>query len=200
MEKTLVKKWFMIHTYSGYEKKVKTDLEQKIETLGMGDIVTKILVPEEETIEEVRGKKKTVARKIFPGYVMLEMVATREESNEGINFRVDSDAWYVVRNTNGVTGFVGVGSDPIPMEDEEVKNIFEVIGLDLTEEEKELKEVIKINFAVGDYVKVLKGGFADQEGKVAEIDMEHKKAKVMIEMFGRMTPVEVDFDSVQKVN
>lgn len=200
MEKTLVKKWFMIHTYSGYEKKVKTDLEQKIETLGMGDIVTKILVPEEETIEEVRGKKKTVARKIFPGYVMLEMVATREESNEGINFRVDSDAWYVVRNTNGVTGFVGVGSDPIPMEDEEVKNIFEVIELDLTEEEKELKEVIKINFAVGDYVKVLKGGFADQEGKVAEIDMEHKKAKVMIEMFGRMTPVEVDFDSVQKAN
>ena len=200
MEKTLVKKWFMIHTYSGYEKKVKTDLEQKIETLGMGDIVTKILVPEEETIEEVRGKKKTVARKIFPGYVMLEMVATREESNEGINFRVDSDAWYVVRNTNGVTGFAGVGSDPIPMEDEEVKNIFEVIGLDLTEEEKELKEVIKINFAVGDYVKVLKGGFADQEGKVAEIDMEHKKAKVMIEMFGRMTPVEVDFDSVQKAN
>ena len=200
MEKTLVKKWFMIHTYSGYEKKVKTDLEQKIETLGMGDIVTKILVPEEETIEEVRGKKKTVARKIFPGYVMLEMVATREESNEGINFRVDSDAWYVVRNTNGVIGFVGVGSDPIPMEDEEVKNIFEVIGLDLTEEEKELKEVIKINFAVGDYVKVLKGGFTDQEGKVAEIDMEHKKAKVMIEMFGRMTPVEVDFDSVQKAN
>lgn len=200
MEKTLVKKWFMIHTYSGYEKKVKTDLEQKIETLGMGDIVTKILVPEEETIEEVRGKKKTVTRKIFPGYVMLEMVATREESNEGINFRVDSDAWYVVRNTNGVTGFVGVGSDPIPMEDEEVKNIFEVIGLDLTKEEKELKEVIKINFAVGDYVKVLKGGFADQEGKVAEIDMEHKKAKVMIEMFGRMTPVEVEFDSVQKAN
>ena len=193
-------RWYVAHTYSGYEKKVKTDLEQKIETLGMGDIVTKILVPEEETIEEVRGKKKTVARKIFPGYVMLEMVATREESNEGINFRVDSDAWYVVRNTNGVTGFVGVGSDPIPMEDEEVKNIFEVIGLDLTEEEKELKEVIKINFAVGDYVKVLKGGFADQEGKVAEIDMEHKKAKVMIEMFGRMTPVEVDFDSVQKAN
>lgn len=182
----------------GVWKKVKTDLEQKIETLGMGDIVTRILVPEEETIEEVRGKKKTVARKIFPGYVMLEMVATREESNEGINFRVDSDAWYVVRNTNGVTGFVGVGSDPIPMEDEEVKNIFDVIGLDLSKDEKELKEVIKINFAVGDYVKVLKGGFADQEGKVAEIDMEHKKAKVMIEMFGRMTPVEVDFDSVQK--
>lgn len=189
----------MIHTYSGYEKKVKTDLEQKIETLGMGDIVTKILVPEEETIEEVRGKKKTVARKIFPGYVMLEMVATREESEEGINFRVDSDAWYVVRNTNGVTGFVGVGSDPIPMEDDEVVNIFEVIGMDIPEEEKENREVIKINFAIGEYVKVLAGGFAGHEGKVAEIDMEQKKVKVMIEMFGRMTPVEVDFNSVEKV-
>ena len=189
----------MIHTYSGYEKKVKTDLEQKIETLGMGDIVTKILVPEEETIEEVRGKKKTVARNIFPGYVMLEMVATREESEEGINFRVDSDAWYVVRNTNGVTGFVGVGSDPIPMEDDEVENIFRVIGMDIPEEEKENKEIVKINFAIGDYVRVLGGGFAGHEGKVAEIDMEQKKVKVMIEMFGRMTPVEVDFNSVEKV-
>lgn len=189
----------MIHTYSGYEKKVKTDLEQKIETLGMGDIVTKILVPEEETIEEVRGKKKTVARKIFPGYVMLEMVATREESEEGINFRVDSDAWYVVRNTNGVTGFVGVGSDPIPMEDDEVENIFRVIGMDIPEEEKENKEIVKINFAIGEYVRVLGGGFAGHEGKVAEIDMEQKKVKVMIEMFGRMTPVEVDFNSVEKV-
>lgn len=198
MEKTVVKKWFMIHTYSGYEKKVKTDLEQKIETLGMGDIVTKILVPEEETIEEVRGKKKTVARKLFPGYVMLEMLATREESNEGINYKVDSDAWYVVRNTNGVTGFVGVGSDPIPMEEEEVQHIFDMVGIDIPVEEREPKEVIRIDFAVGDYVKILKGGFADQEGKVAEIDEEQKKAKIMIGMFGRMTPVEVDFCDVQK--
>lgn len=198
MEKTVVKKWFMIHTYSGYEKKVKTDLEQKIETLGMGDIVTRILVPEEETIEEVRGKKKNVARKLFPGYVMLEMIATKEESDEGINYKVDSDAWYVVRNTNGVTGFVGVGSDPIPMEEDEVQHIFNMVGIDLSEEEKEIKEVIRIDFAVGDYVKILKGGFADQEGKVAEIDEEQQKAKIMIEMFGRMTPVEVDFCDVQK--
>ena len=198
MEKTLVKKWFMIHTYCGYEKKVKTDHEKKIETLGIGEIVTKVLVPEEETIEEVRGKKKTVARKIFPGYVMLEMVATREESEDGINFRVDSNAWYVVRNTNGVTGFVGVGSDPIPMEDDEVANIFRVIGYDIPEEEKENKEVLKINFGLGDFVKILGGGFAGHEGKVAEIDMEQKKVKVMIEMFGRMTPVEVDFNSVEK--
>ncbi|WP_448821502.1 transcription termination/antitermination protein NusG [Cetobacterium sp.] len=198
MEKSLVKKWFMIHTYSGYEKKVKTDLEQKIETLGLSNIVTKVLVPEEETIEERRGKKKVISRKLFPGYVMLEMEATREESGDGINFRVDSEAWYVVRNTNGVTGFVGVGSDPIPMEDEEVENIFSVIGYKNDEDEKAIKEVIKVDYEVGDYVKLLSEGFENQEGKVAEIDMEHRKVKVMMEMFGRMTPIEVDLNSVEK--
>ncbi|WP_047383906.1 transcription termination/antitermination protein NusG [Cetobacterium sp. ZWU0022] len=198
MEKSLVKKWFMIHTYSGYEKKVKTDLEQKIETLGLSNIVTKVLVPEEETIEERRGKKKIISRKLFPGYVMLEMEATREESGDGINFRVDSDAWYVVRNTNGVTGFVGVGSDPIPMEDDEVENIFSVIGYKNDDDEKALKEVIKVDYEVGDYVRLLAEGFENQEGKVAEIDMEHRKVKVMMEMFGRMTPIEVDLDSVEK--
>ncbi|MGL4997799.1 MAG: transcription termination/antitermination protein NusG [Cetobacterium sp.] len=198
MEKSLVKKWFMIHTYSGYEKKVKTDLEQKIETLGLSTIVTKVLVPEEETIEERRGKKKIISRKLFPGYVMLEMEATREESTDGINFRVDSDAWYVVRNTNGVTGFVGVGSDPIPMEDEEVENIFSVIGYKIDDDEKALKEVIKVDYEVGDYVKLLSEGFENQEGKVAEIDMENRKVKVMMEMFGRMTPIEVDLDGVKK--
>ncbi|MCX3068519.1 MAG: transcription termination/antitermination protein NusG [Cetobacterium sp.] len=198
MEKSLVKKWFMIHTYSGYEKKVKTDLEQKIETLGLSNIVTKVLVPEEETIEERRGKKKVISRKLFPGYVMLEMEATREESGDGINFRVDSDAWYVVRNTNGVTGFVGVGSDPIPMEDDEVENIFSVIGYKNDEDEKAIKEVIKVDYEVGDYVRLLSEGFENQEGKVAEIDMEHRKVKVMMEMFGRMTPIEVDLNSVEK--
>ncbi len=188
----------MIHTYSGYEKKVKTDLEQKIETLGLSNIVTKVLVPEEETIEERRGKKKVISRKLFPGYVMLEMEATREESGDGINFRVDSDAWYVVRNTNGVTGFVGVGSDPIPMEDDEVENIFSVIGYKNDEDEKAIKEVIKVDYEVGDYVKLLSEGFENQEGKVAEIDMEHRKVKVMMEMFGRMTPIEVDLNSVEK--
>lgn len=198
MEKSLVRKWFMIHTYSGYEKKVKTDLEQKIETLGLSAIVSKVLVPEEESIEERRGKKKIISRKLFPGYVMLEMEATREESADGINFRVDSDAWYVVRNTNGVTGFVGVGSDPIPMEDDEVENIFSVIGYRTEEDEKELKEVIRVDYEVGNYVKLLSEGFEDQEGKVAEIDMEHRKVKVMLEMFGRMTPIEFDLDSVEK--
>lgn len=188
-----VTRWFMIHTYSGYEKKVKTDLEQKVETLGLSEVVTSILVPEEESIETVRGKKKSVFRKIFPGYVMLEMKATREENENGINFKLDPDVWYIIRNTNGVTGFVGVGSDPIPMEEHEVKNIFNIIGI------KEPKENIKVDFAEGDFVKILSGAFAAQEGKVAEIDYEHGKVKVMIDIFGRMTPVEVEVNSVLKV-
>ncbi|AVQ16212.1 transcription termination/antitermination factor NusG [Fusobacterium gonidiaformans 3-1-5R] len=196
MTKTEVKRWFMIHTYSGYEKKVKTDLEQKIETLGMTEIVSKILVPEEKSTEIVRGKEKVVFRKIFPGYVMLEMTAVREESDEGINYKVDSDAWYVVRNTNGVTGFVGVGSDPIPMEEHEVENIFRVIGY---KEEVREQQLYKADFEVGDYVKVLDGGFVNKEGRVAEMDYEQGKVKIMIDIFGRMTPVEVSFSSVEKM-
>ena len=198
MKTVLEKKWFMIHTYSGYEKKVKTDLEQKLEALGMNTIVTKVLVPEEQSVELRRGKKKTISRKLFPGYVMLEMYATREESEDGINYSVDSDAWYVVRNTNGVTGFVGVGSDPIPMEEDEVKNIFRTIGYSVENSESEDAELIAVDFAEGDYVTLLEGGFAGQQGKVAEINLENKKVKVMVEMFGRMTPVEVDITGVKK--
>ncbi len=195
MKKEIVKRWFMIHTYSGYEKKVQKDLEQKIETLGMTDIVTRIMVPEEEIVEERRGKKKIILRKLFPGYVMLEMEAVREETEDGINFKVDSEAWYVVRNTNGVTGFVGVGSDPIPMEEEEVQNVFSVIGYDV---EKTKKEVVKLDFTKGEYVKILSEGFENQEGEVVEIDIEHRKVKVLLEMFGRLTPVEFDFENVKK--
>ena len=198
MKTVLEKKWFMIHTYSGYEKKVKTDLEQKLEALGMNTIVTKVLVPEEQSVELRRGKKKTISRKLFPGYVMLEMYATREESEDGINYSVDSDAWYVVRNTNGVTGFVGVGSDPIPMEEDEVKNIFRVIGYNVENEEKNEEELVAVDFAEGDYVTLLEGGFAGQQGKVAEINLENRKVKVMVEMFGRMTPVEVNITGVEK--
>ena len=188
-----VRKWFMIHTYSGYEKKVKTDLEQKMETLELRDVVTNILVPEEESIEIVRGKPKKIYRKLFPAYVMLEMEATREENENGISYKVDPDVWYIIRNTNGVTGFVGVGSDPIPMEDDEVKNIFNIIGMDTS------KETIKLDFAEGDFVKILKGSFIDQEGQVAEIDYEHGRVKVMVDIFGRMTPVEIEVDGVLKV-
>ena len=198
MNTVLEKKWFMIHTYSGYEKKVKTDLEQKVEALGMNEIVTKILVPEEQSVELRRGKKKTISRKLFPGYVMLEMVATREESENGINYSVDSDAWYVVRNTNGVTGFVGVGSDPIPMEEEEVENIFRVIGYSVENSEKEDAELVAVDFEVGDYVVIEAEGFVGQRGKVAEINLENRKVKVMMEMFGRLTPIEANITDVKK--
>ena len=127
------------------------------------------------------------------------MLVEKEVTNDGIGFRVDSDAWYVIRNTNGVTGFVGVGSEPTPMEDSEVQALFKKIGLKLGPEEIEEKaEKIVLNFEVGDFVKIIDGGFADEEGKVANIDFEHKRVKVMIEMFGRMTPVEVGFDGVKK--
>lgn len=179
-------------------KKVKTDLEQKIEALGMNEIVTKILVPEEQSVELRRGKKKTISRKLFPGYVMLEMVATREESENGINYSVDSDAWYVVRNTNGVTGFVGVGSDPIPMEEEEVENIFRVIGYSVENSEKEDAELVAVDFEVGDYVVIEAEGFVGQRGKVAEINLENRKVKVMMEMFGRLTPIEANITDVKK--
>lgn len=199
MKTVLEKKWFMIHTYSGYEKKVKTDLEQKLEALGMDTIVTKVLVPEEQSVELRRGKNKVISRKLFPGYVMLEMYATKETTESGINYTVDSEAWYVVRNTNGVTGFVGVGSDPIPMEEEEVRNIFRVIGYNQEENSQEkMLELISVDYKVGDYVELLTGGFAGQQGKVSEINLENRKVKVMVEMFGRMTPLELDITDVEK--
>ncbi|MBZ4683160.1 MAG: transcription termination/antitermination protein NusG [Fusobacteriaceae bacterium] len=190
------KKWYIIHTYSGYEKKVKTDLEKRIETLNLTDKVFRIIVPEEESVEMRRGKKKVISRKIFPGYVMVEMLAEREENNEGIGYRVDSDAWYVIRNTNGVTGFVGVGAEPIPMEDEEVHKLFAMIGL---ETEKKSEPKINLGYDIDDVVRIIKGSFEGSEGKVSNIDFDHKKVKIMIDIFGRMTPVEVEFDGVEKV-
>lgn len=185
----IVRKWFMIHTYTGYEKKVKDDLKQKIENLGLSNIVFDIMVPEEQSKEIVRGKEKIVFRKLFPGYVMVEMEAVREETDTGINFKVDSEAWFVIRNTNGVTGFVGVGSDPIPMEDHEVENIYKLMGI---------KTDLNIDFEVGDLVEILEGAFENQTGRVAEINKEQLTVKVMVEMFGRKTPVEININSVRR--
>jgi transcriptional antiterminator NusG len=173
-----------------------TDLEKRIESLNLSDKVFNIIVPEEESVEMRRGKKKTVFRKLFPGYVMVEMLVEREETTEGIGFRVDSDAWYVIRNTNGVTGFVGVGSEPTPMEDSEVENLFKKIGRKADVENNE--DEVVLDFEIGDFVKITEGGFIDEEGKVSSIDFEHKRVKIMIEMFGRMTPVEVSFEGVKK--
>lgn len=187
MKKEIVRRWFMIHTYSGYEKKVQKDLEQKIEKLGMTDIVPRILVPEEEIIDEKSSKKKR-SRKLFPGYVMVEMEAIREETDDGINFKVDSEAWYVVRNTNGVTGFVGVGSDPIPMEEEEVTHVFSVIGY--SDEDKELE------YKIGQYVHILTGDYRKKDGRIEEVDIESKKVKVSIETIGEPVIEELKFEDI----
>ena len=196
-ENVYEKKWYIIHTYSGYEKKVATDLEKRIESLNLTDRVFRILVPEEEVLEEKRGKMVKVPRKLFPSYVMIEMLSVREENELGLGYRVDSDAWYVIRNTNGVTGFVGVGSDPIPLSDEEASNLLAKIGIDV---EGETSPRIDIDFKVGEVVEVKGGSFDGQQGEIAEIDYEHGKVKVMLEVLGRLTPVEVEHTEIAKID
>ena len=191
------KKWYIIHTYSGYEKKVAADLEKRIESLDLTDKVFRILVPEEEVLEEKRGKQVKVSRKLFPSYVMIEMLSVKEENELGLGYRVDSDAWYVIRNTNGVTGFVGVGSDPIPLSDEEASNLLAKIGNDV---EGETSPRIDIDFKVGEVVEVKGGSFDGQQGEIAEIDYEHGKVKVMLEVLGRLTPVEVEHTEIAKID
>lgn len=194
---TMVKKWYIIHTYSGYEKKVKTDLEKRIESLNLSEIVFRVIVPEEETIEMRRGKKKKILRKLFPGYVMIEMLVEKETTNDGIGYRVDSEAWYVIRNTNGVTGFVGVGSEPTPLEESEVDDLLKKMGMsEGFGDEKEAR--IELGYDVGDRATIIEGAFSGSEGRISEINYEHKKVKVMIDVFGRMTPVEVSFEGVEK--
>ncbi len=192
----LERKWYIIHTYSGYEKKVKADLEKRVVTLNLTDRVFRILVPEEEIMEEKRGKMVKVPRKLFPGYVMVEMLSKREENDLGLGYRVDSDAWYVIRNTNGVTGFVGVGSDPIPLSDEESKNLLSKIGLD---DDGNIKREFNIDLEVGEKVIIKNGSFENQEAEISEIDYEHGRIKVMVEVFGRMTPVELEYHEVRKI-
>ena len=188
------KKWYIIHTYSGYEKKVATDLEKRIESLNLTDRVFRILVPEEEVLEEKRGKMVKVPRKLFPSYVMIEMLSVREENELGLGYRVDSDAWYVIRNTNGVTGFVGVGSDPIPLSDEEASDLLAKIGVETSGNESRFN----IDFKVGDRVVVKKDSFYDQTGEISSIDYEHGRVTVMLEVFGRLTPVELEYNEVEK--
>ena len=188
------KKWYIIHTYSGYEKKVATDLEKRIESLNLTDRVFRILVPEEEVLEEKRGKMVKVPRKLFPSYVMIEMLSVREENELGLGYRVDSDAWYVIRNTNGVTGFVGVGSDPIPLSDEEASDLLAKIGVEANENENRFN----IDFKIGERVVVKKDSFYDQTGEISDIDYEHGRLTVMLEVFGRLSPVELEYNEVEK--
>jgi transcriptional antiterminator NusG len=172
------KRWYVIHTYSGYEEAVARNLKQRIESLGMEDKIFNVLVPKEKKIKIKGGKKEIVEEKIYPGYVFVEMIVT-------------DDSWYVVRNTPNVTGFVGSGTTPIPVSDEEMKELLKRI---------EVKEPqYKIEVKVGDLVKIIDGPFKDFDGKVAEVDEERGKVKVMINLFGRDTPVELDSLQIKKL-
>ena len=171
--------WFLIHTYSGYENKVKANLERRVESMDMQDKIFRIMVPMEEEIEVKDGKKKLVKKKVFPGYVMVEMIMT-------------DDSWYVVRNTPGVTGFVGSGTRPIPLLDHEVRMI---LGSDLSG----VPELPRINLAVGQEVTVTEGPFEGFSGKIEEILLDRGKVRLTVSMFGRETPLEVDFAQVTEM-
>jgi transcriptional antiterminator NusG len=169
--------WFVIHCYSGYENKVRHNLEQRIETMGMKDMIFDVVVPTQEEIEVRDGKRRTVERHIFPGYVLVNMILTEE-------------SWYVVRNTPGVTGFVGMGNTPTPLRPEEVAQIVKRMEADAP--------TVKVTFKVGERVRIIDGPFNDFRGVVSEIDMERTKVRVMVSFFGRETPVELDFLQVEK--
>ncbi len=169
--------WYVVHCYSGYENKVRHNLEQRIESMGMKDKIFDVIVPTEEEVEVKDGKRRTVERRIFPGYILVNMI-------------LDEDSWYVVRNTPGVTGFVGMGDEPTPLRPEEVAQI-------LKRMESETPRV-KVTFRPGERVRIVEGPFHDFRGTVDEIDMERGKVRVLISFFGRETPVELDFLQVEK--
>ena len=169
--------WYVIHCYSGYENKVRHNLEQRIETMGMKDRVFDVVVPTQEEIEVRDGKRRTVERHIFPGYVLVNMLLSEE-------------SWFVVRNTPGVTGFVGMGNLPTPLRPEEVAQILKRMEADAP--------MVKVSFKVGERVRIVDGPFNDFLGVVSVIDMERTKVRVMVSFFGRETPVELDFLQVEK--
>jgi len=169
--------WYVVHCYSGYENKVRHNLEQRIETMGMKNLIFDVVVPTEEEIEVKEGKRRTVERRVFPGYILVNMIMTEE-------------SWYVVRNTPGVTSFVGMGNDPVPLRPEEVSSIIKRMEADAPR--------IKVTFKQGERVRIIDGPFNEFRGTVDEIDMEKAKVRVMVNFFGRETPVELDFLQVEK--
>ena len=170
--------WYVLHTYSGYEEAVVRNLKQRIESFSMEDKIFNVLVPVEKKIKIKNGKRKVVEEKIYPGYVLVEMIVT-------------DDSWYVIRNTPRVTGFVGSGTIPTPVSLEEIKTLQKIMGV---EEPK-----YTVDFALGELVKIIDGPFKDMSGKVSEIDNEKGRVKVLVSIFGRETPVELDFLQVKKV-
>ena len=172
------RRWYAIHTYSGYEENVSDNLKQRIESLDMQDKIFGVMIPKEKKIKIKNGKRRTVEEKIFPGYVLVEMIVT-------------DDSWYVVRNTPNVTGFIGTGTTPTPLSEEEVKSLQKRMGVDEPE--------YKIDVEVGSPVSIADGPFKGFEGKVADIDEARGKIKVLINMFGRETSIELDFLQVKKI-
>lgn len=178
---TFEKQWYVLHTYSGYENKVKANIESRAQSMRMGDYIFRVVVPEEKETEVKNGKEKEIVHKTFPGYVLVEMVMTDE-------------SWYIVRNTPGVTGFVGshgAGSKPAPLLPEEINSILRSIGMSTRTSDLEVN--------LGDTVKIIEGAFAGMEGQVVEIDDEKQKLKVNIDMFGRETSAELDFEQVDNI-
>jgi transcriptional antiterminator NusG len=172
------KNWYVIHTYSGYEEAVAKNLKQRIESLGMEDKIFNVIVPKEKKIKIKEGKRKTIEEKIYPGYILVEMIVT-------------DDSWYVVRNTPNVTGFVGAGTTPIPVSFDEITSL---------KKRMELSEpAFNIDVSIDELVKIIDGPFKDSEGKVSEIDRERGKVKVLVNMFGRDTPVELDSLQIKKM-
>jgi transcriptional antiterminator NusG len=172
------RQWYVIHTYSGYEENVAYNLRKRIESMGMEEKIFDVIVPKEKKIKVKNGKRTVVEEKIYPGYVLVDMIVT-------------DDSWYVVRNTPRVTGFVGAGVSPVPLDPKEVEILFSRMQKSTTEH--------SIDLSNGDLVKIADGPFKDFEGKVAEVDTQRGKIKVLVSMFGRETPVELDFLQVKKV-
>lgn len=170
--------WYAIHTYSGYENAVARNLKQRIESLGMEDKIFNVIVPVEKKVKIKAGKRVVDEEKIFPGYVLVDMIVT-------------DDSWYVVRNTPRVTGFIGAGVIPVPLDESEIRELFKRMGEDTAKH--------KIDLTINESVTIVDGPFKDFEGRVNEIDTERGKVKVLVSMFGRETPVELDFLQVKKI-
>lgn len=180
------RRWYVIHTYSGYENKVKKNLEHRVETMDVREQIFQVVVPTEDEIEIRDGARRTVQRKLYPGYVLVETI----ELHEGDE--ASTKAWYVVRNTPGVTGFVGSGNKPVPLDADEVKRILRSMR---TESPK-----VKVGFQVGETVRIIDGPFVDFTGAVDDINTEKGKVKVLVSLFGRETPMELDFLQVERMS
>jgi transcriptional antiterminator NusG len=172
------KNWYVVHTYSGYEQRTKANLEHRIESMDVKDKISQVVVPTEDEVEIKGGQKRTVARKILPGYMLVQM-------------KMDEESWYVVRNTPGVTGFVAAGNRPVPLEEEEVEKILNRM--------KTAVPRIRIGFSKGENVRIVDGPFAEFIGTVDEINLEKGKARLMVSFFGRETPIELDLSQVQSI-